>query len=657
MPHGMLYRTTSRYICRQAPPLVTWRESVGRISHARYKNVQLDAHNFSTKHSMFIGSLPIEKRLERYTQYEFTSDLAQLGKGDRAALKPIVEAAKLIDKIYFRQAWAGNEKLKQKLEELGDEKLLTLFNMYKGPWAREDDNVPFVEGVPAHPKGANYYPEDMSTDEFKEWVKTLSPEKQKEANGYYSVVRRSQSGTLYTIPYAEEYKDLLEPAAQLLEEAANLVEDKSLETFLRSRAKAFLSNDYLDSEVDWLHISKDSALEITIGPYENYTDELFSLRAAYESYVHVRDFHSSKLLEKFSDLQFVEDKLPIPDKYKNKELVAAPIVVVNQVYAGGDVAVPTTAAYNLPNDEEAIKRAGSKLVLIKNAQEGKFKHVLTPIAKLVIAEDQLKYVVSPAFTTHVLLHEVSHSNGPHHTQEGHTVRSHLQEYHSAFEEAKADITALFAAPIFVDKGIIDDVSKEEFWVTFLASAFRSIRFGIQEAHGLGQAMQLNYLLEKGGFEVDADGRYRVNFDRIQQAVQDLTHDILILQGDGDKAKVDAFAKKYGKNEEQTKRTLDAIEEAELVTDGAGLVIAGIVVLFALDGAIEVVIDGAAVGRELAALEELAAPVPVGSAVMNVVVKGLGAEELSPHTPVLTSGQHGSCTTNVQSFGHMAGHCG
>jgi hypothetical protein len=297
-----------------------------------------------------------------------------------------------------------------------------------------------VEGTPARPKGANYYPEDMTTDEFKEWVKALSPAERKEANGYYSVVRRSQSGTLYTRPYAEEYKDLLEPAAHLLEEAADLVEDKSLETFLRSRAKAFLNNDYLDSEVDWLHISKDSALEITIGPYENYTDELFSLRAAYESYVHVRDFHSSKLLEKFSDLQFVEDKLPIPDKYKNKELVAAPIVVVNQVYAGGDVAVPTTAAYNLPNDEEAIKRAGSKLVLIKNAQEGKFKHVLTPIANLVIAEDQLKHVVSGAFTTHVLLHEVSHSNGPHHTQEGNTVRSHLQEYHSAFEEAKAGMS-------------------------------------------------------------------------------------------------------------------------------------------------------------------------------------------------------------------------
>ncbi|CAO3681785.1 unnamed protein product [Umbelopsis ramanniana] len=515
---------------------------------------------------MFVGSLPIDKRLERYTPYEFTADLSDLKEGDRAAIKPLVQAAKLIDKIYIRQAWAGNEQLKKKLEELGDKKLLTLFNMYKGPWAKEDDNAPFVKGVPARPKGANYYPEDMTTQEFEKWVETLPPKERKEAKGYYSVVRRDKSGTLHTIPYSEEYKDLLESAARHLKEAAELVEDESLKKFLESRADAFVSNDYLDSEVDWLHISKDSALEITIGPYENYTDELFALRAAYESYVHVRDFYSSKLLEKFSDLQFVEDKLPIPDKYKNKELVAAPIVVVNQLYAGGDVAVPTTAAYNLPNDEEAIKRAGSKLVLIKNAQEGKFKHVLTPIAKLVIAEDQQKYVVSRAFTTHVLLHEVSHSNGPHHTQEGDTVRSHLQELHSAFEEAKADIAALFAASIFVEKGTIDDVSKEEFWVTFLASAFRSIRFGIQEAHGKGQAMQLNYILEKGGFEIDADGRYRVNFDRIEQAVSDLTHDILILQGDGVKSKVVDFANKYAKNLPETKRTLDAIEEAGIPID-------------------------------------------------------------------------------------------
>lgn len=226
-----------------------------------------------------------------------------------------------------------------------------------------------------------------------------------------------------------------------------------------------------------------------------------------------------------------------------------------------------TAAYNLPNDEEAIKEGGSKLVLIKNVQEGKFEHVLKPIAGEVLAKDQLIHLTKDAFTTHVLLHEVCHSNGPHHTLNGDTVRSKLQEYHSALEEAKADIAALFAADLMVDHGTIDNVTQKEFWVTFLASAFRSIRFGIQEAHGLGQAIQLNYLVEKGGFECDQDTRYfSVNFDKIKSAVSDLTRDILILQGDGDKKAVDDFVKKYGVLHKDTKDALARIDDAGIPVD-------------------------------------------------------------------------------------------
>lgn len=226
-----------------------------------------------------------------------------------------------------------------------------------------------------------------------------------------------------------------------------------------------------------------------------------------------------------------------------------------------------TAAYNLPNDEEAIKKGGSKLVLIKNVQEGKFEHVLTPIASQVLAKDQLTYLTKDAFTTHVLLHEVCHSNGPHHTLKGDTVRSKLQEYHSALEEAKADIAALFAADLMVDHGTIDNVTQKEFWVTFLASAFRSIRFGIQEAHGLGQAIQLNYLVEKGGFKCDEKTKmFSVDFEKIRSAVSDLTRDILILQGDGDKTAVDDFVKKYGVLHKDTKDALARIDDAGIPVD-------------------------------------------------------------------------------------------
>ncbi|OBZ91211.1 Nudix hydrolase 3 [Choanephora cucurbitarum] len=518
----------------------------------------------------------LSSRIARFALFECTADLSHLSTHEHAALKKLVKAGKYIDQLYMRQAWSGNEELRKKLHAENNKELCTLFEIYKGPWAREDDNVPFVDGVPTRPEGGNFYPEDMTKKEFEAWVETLSPEEQKKAKGYYTVVKRDADGKLTTESYAEAYSDLLKPAAAAFHEAAEELkkmelsqdlEGTRLDQFLTSRANAFESNEYLDSELDWLRLGKFNNLEVTVGPYENYTDCLFTLRSAYEFYIHVRDQHSSQLLEKFSDLQFVEDRLPIPNKYKNDKLVAAPIVVVNQLYAAGDVAVPMTAAYNLPNDEEAIKRGGSKLVLIKNVQEGKFQHVLTPIAQQVLAKDQLEYLSKNAFTTHVLLHEVCHSNGPHHTLAGDTVRSKLQEHHSALEEAKADIAALFAADIMVDHGTIDDVTQKQFWVTFLASAFRSIRFGIQEAHGLGQACQLNYLVEKGGFECDeATNLFSVNFDKIRSAVSDLTHDILILQGDGDKKAVDNFVRKYGVLHKNTKAALERIDGAGIPVD-------------------------------------------------------------------------------------------
>ncbi|CAO3700904.1 unnamed protein product [Rhizopus stolonifer] len=513
-------------------------------------------------------------RLARFALYECTH-LSHLHAKEHAALKHLVKAGSFIDQIYMRQAWSGNEALGKKLHAEGNKELCTLFEMYKGPWACEDDNAIFVEGAPKRPEGGNFYPENMTKEEFEAWANALPEEEQKRAKNYYTIIQRDAKGQLQSVPYSKAYRDLLKPAASHLLEAAEELkgvfdqeqQGTSIRDFLISRAQSFETNDYLTSELKWLQLGKTNNLEVTLGPYEQYTDGLFAFKSAYEFYVHVRDAESSRLLEKFSDLQFVEDRLPIPEKYRNKELVVAPIVVVNQLYAAGDVAVPMTAAYNLPNDEEAIKKGGSKLVLIKNVQEGKFEKVLQPIAEQVLAKDQIHHLSKDAFTTHVLLHEVCHSNGPHHTLDGHTVRTKLQEYHSAFEEAKADIAALFAADIMVDCGTIDNVTQQQFWVTFLASAFRSIRFGIQEAHGLGQAMQLNYLIENGGFIYDKESRlFSVDFEKIKMAVADLTRDILILQGDGDKQAVDAFVKKYGSLHEDTKGALARIDNAGIPVD-------------------------------------------------------------------------------------------
>ncbi|CAO3616760.1 unnamed protein product [Cunninghamella blakesleeana] len=517
--------------------------------------------------------------LKKYAPFECTSNLSHLDPHEKNALKQLVKATKIVDELWYNQIWSGFQKVRKDILNGDDEELKELLEAYKSVWAGDDDDKPIIPGIPSKPDGANYYPEDMTQEEFETFVESLNPELQEQAKSFYTVIRREEgTGKLKIVPYSEEYKGLLEQLSTSINAVADELEQvkvnkddddhksTTVAQFLRSRAASFLSNDYLSSEEDWLRLGKFNNLEVTLGPYETYADKIASSKSSFECYVLVRDPTASQLLERFSDLQFAEDHLPVQRQYKNKELTPAPIVVANQIYATGDVSIPMTAAFNLPNDQAAITKFGSKLVLIKNVQEGKFKHVLTPIAEQVLAKDQLQYLDKDAFTTHILLHEVSHSNGPHHTLDGHTVRSKLKELHSALEEAKADIAGLFISDLMIKKGVIEGITQEQFWVTFLASAFRSIRFGINEAHGLGQVCQLNYLVAKGGFTYDENNVFSVDFDKIRQAVSDLTHDILVLQGDGDKSAVDEFVKKYGSIEPATRAALDRIENSGIPVD-------------------------------------------------------------------------------------------
>ncbi|KAJ1951407.1 hypothetical protein FBU59_000172 [Linderina macrospora] len=517
------------------------------------------------------SGLTVKQRLANYKPTELRADLSHLTDGDKHALVKLADVSDLLNAAYFKQIWSGATKMRQQLQEDGKKSesahdLATLFELFRGPWDKNFENEVFVPGAAPKPKTANVYPSDITREEFDAWVSTLTKDDQKRAKGFYDTVHRGADGKLGLTPYADEYKDFLEPASKLMHEAAALVSDASFAEFLRKRGDAFVTNKYLDSEVSWLTINHTSALESAIGPYETYEDELFSAKAFFESMVHVRDFEGTAMLDKFtSSLEFVEKHLPIPADYRNKELTPPPIVVVNQVYYGGDTSVPMTAAYNLPNDEEAIERAGSKLTMIKNVQQGKVVSVLNPIAQVVLNSGDLQYVTFDAFFTHVLMHEVAHSNGPHRVKHtGDTVRSHLQELHSAFEEAKADITGLFAARLLVESGVIDNITLREFYTTYLASAFRSVRFGLTEAHGLGQAMQLNYLLEKGGFVYDsATKHFGVDLAKIDQAVSDLTHDIMMIQGDGDKKRAVEFRNKYGVVSPAVREALDSLKSVPI----------------------------------------------------------------------------------------------
>ncbi|KAJ2664973.1 hypothetical protein IWW48_000587 [Coemansia sp. RSA 1200] len=501
----------------------------------------------------------IRDRLAEYKPTVLRSDLSHLTAGDKQALVKLADVSDLLNGAYYRQIWSGASELRRELETRAKEETgpdteardrLRLFELLRGPWDRRRGNQPFIDTVGEKPGGANVYPEDMSKAEFSAWVATLGTgDEARRARGFYDiVVRKPNGGGLALARYADAYGAYLEPAARLMREAADLVSDPSFARFLRMRGESFGSNEYLESEVAWLGINSTSALEAAIGPYETYEDELFSAKAFFEAMVHVRDFDGTRMVGKFADsLEYIESRLPVPDAYRNPSLAAPPIVVVNQVYAGGDTAVPMTAAYNLPNDEAAIERGGSKLTMIRNVQEGKVHSVLLPIARAVLAPRDLADVTFDAFFTHVLLHEVAHSNGPHRVVGSpDTVRSRMQDLHSAFEEAKADITGLFAARLLVASGVIDNITMRQFYTTYLASAFRSVRFGLSEAHGLGQAMQLNYLLEAGGFVFDSAAlTFAVDFDTIDGAVADLTRDIMLIQGDGDKARAAAFRDKYG----------------------------------------------------------------------------------------------------------------
>jgi hypothetical protein len=494
----------------------------------------------------------LHSKLHRLVVTPITASTAHLAPSDRKALKTVIAAAKELDPLYLRQVWEGNAALRTRLAADDSRRGKLIFSLFKqnaGPWMRLDKDAPFVEGVPAKPATAGFYPADMSREEFESWVKTLSAADRARAVGFFTVIRRDASGKLQMVPYSEAYREFLEPAGRLLKQAADQTLNASLRKFLNLRADAFKSDSYYESDVAWMDLQ--SPIELTIGPYETYEDELFSYKAAFEAFVTVRNDAETNKLTKFSGfLQELENNLPIEAKYRNPKLGAmAPIRVVDQVFASGDARRGVmTAAFNLPNDEKVIAEKGSKRVMIKNVQEAKFQKVLLPISQVVLEAKQLKQVAFSAFFTHILMHELMHGIGPHAiTVDGapSTPRAALKELHSAIEEAKADITGLWAMQYLIDKGAIDASMQSSMYTTFLASAFRSVRFGINEAHGKGIALQFNYLMDEGAIAHDEKtGKFEIVTSKIRPAVTKLTAELLTLEAEGSYAKADALLKKY-----------------------------------------------------------------------------------------------------------------
>lgn len=507
----------------------------------------------------------LEAMARQFAPVDIGADVSVLPAHERQALAKLVEAGWVMDGLFLRQAWAGNEGLLQQL--LADSTPLGaarrhLFLINKGPWDRLDHNRPFIPRVPPRPGGANFYPAGATKAEVEAWMQGLPGEARAQAAGFFTTIRRAPKGGFQAVPYSVEYQGELARAAGLLREAAALTAQPSLKRFLLSRADAFLSNDYYESDVAWMEL--DASIEPTIGPYEVYEDEWFNAKAAFEAFITLRDeAESAKLARLGAELQEVENHLPIAPAFRNPRLGSlAPIRVVNVVLAAGDGNRGVqTAAYNLPNDERVVREKGAKRVMLRNVQEAKFRLVLQPIAARVLAAADQPRVTFDAFFTHILMHELMHGLGPHQITAGGeptTVRARLKDTYSAIEEAKADVSGLFALQYLIDKGVLDRSLQPTIYETFLASAFRSIRFGLSEAHGKGIALQLNWLLDAGAFRVNPDGTFAVNQAAIKEAVTRLTGELMTLQAEGDYAKATGLLKRLAVVRPEVGRALDRL---------------------------------------------------------------------------------------------------
>jgi hypothetical protein len=515
--------------------------------------------------------LPNEAELKamtaRFAPVQLTADTSALPPNEKLALAKLVEAAKIVDALFIRQSAPLNEtylaELVRDTSPLGQARL-HYFSLNAGAWSRLDSHAPFLPGVGHKPPGGNFYPADTTRDELDAWISSLEDDAKAQATGFFTTIRRDAAGKFMLVPYSVEYQPELMQMAALLREAAAATTQPTLKAFLEKRAAAFLSNDYYDSDMAWMEL--DATIEPTIGPYETYEDEWFNYKAAFEAYIGLNDLAETAKLARFSaELQGLEDNLPIDPKYRRAKLGGlAPIRVVNVVFTSGDGNRGVqTAAFNLPNDERVVAAKGSKRVMLKNVQEAKFSQVLVPISQVALAPEDQPLVAFDPFFTHILMHELMHGLGPQEINVGGratTVRLELKELNSALEEAKADISGLWALQQLMDKGVIDPKQERAMYVTFLASTFRTLRFGITEAHSKGMALQLNWLLDTGGFTVAADGRFAVDFAKVKQGVTSLTTELMTIQATGDYARAKELLQRLAVIRPEVKAMLDRLGE-------------------------------------------------------------------------------------------------
>lgn len=487
-------------------------------------------------------------RAEQFAPVDLGFDASLLDAEDRIVLRKLIEASDVLNEIFRLQVWRQNLAYRSKLDDESGPDLETArayYDIMAGPWDRLVDDEPFL-AVGPKPAGAGYYPEDATAEEIEAWI-SAHPEDREAFTSYYTVIEREGDG-LVAVPYREAYAERLERASGLLREAAAHADNASLEHFLRERAGSFLSDDYLASEIAWMQLS-GNLIDVTIGPYEVYEDKLMGWKAAFESYIGIRDPGASADLEVLvSHLPDLEAGLPMDEAYKSLDRsFESPLSVIDVIYTAGDARRGVmTLAYNLPNDARVSAEYGTKKVMLRNVIDAKFEKVLVPIAERVL-EPALAGEIGPRpFTTSAVMHELAHGLGPrivHGTDEQVSVR--LGASYSPIEEAKADVVGVLSLAQLADAGVYDDAFRRQVYISSVASLFRCVRFGIEEAHGKGCAVQLNHLLDEGAITVGAEGRFGIDFAAIHDAYESIARRFLTIEATGDVAGAEALLAEMG----------------------------------------------------------------------------------------------------------------
>ncbi len=496
--------------------------------------------------------------LNKYTNFQLTADLSTLTDKERQMIPILIEAAQIMDDLFWYEALGDKQAF---LDGIQDEKLRQFATINYGPWDRLEDNKPFIPGFDAKPAGANFYPTDMTKEEFES---ADLPDKM----SLYTFIRRDEQGKLKTIPYREMFKEQITKAADLLKKAAALAEDAGLKKYLELRAEALLTDNYQPSDFAWMDM-KNNRIDVVIGPIETYEDQLFGYKAAHEAYVLIKDMDWSERLSKYASvLPELQKGLPVPAAYKAEKPGAdADLNAYDVVYYAGDCnAGSKTIAINLPNDEEVQLKKGTRRLQLKNAMRAKYDKIMVPINDILIAEDQRQHVTFDAFFANTMFHEVAHGLGIKNTinKKG-TVREALKEHASALEEGKADILGLYMIKQLHDKGELEGDLKD-YYTTFMAGIFRSVRFGAASAHGKANMIRFNFFQEKGAFERLENGTYRVNYDKLETAMAALSELILTLQGDGNYDGVAKLVNEKGVIGAQLQADLDRVDAANIPVD-------------------------------------------------------------------------------------------